>query len=310
MAAAPMINSCRPMTGSVRAARRPARPRCRPAGCWRQCESAPGSARRRRAQAPPRRCRACASATVRMPPEALKPTRDLVDASDAITRSITPAACGVALTGDLPVLVFRKSAPSASARRAARSIAASSRSSPVSRITFIVRLAPPRRAARSTATQAASSPSSNARYGNTTSTSCAPACTMVSTSRSVRATSVEPSGKLATAATLTAGGTRSRASRANRGHTHTAATAPWWPRARSHSDCTSASVSRSFRLVRSRHASAMRASSSVVRHRHVRPPVHRRSPRAAAPREPAPPARQPACGRGSTPGPRVRNPCW
>ena len=63
---------------------------------------------------------------------------DLDDACDdaAIAASRMPAASGVALTATLPVEVFRKSAPPASASSAARRISSGSSSSPVSRIAF------------------------------------------------------------------------------------------------------------------------------------------------------------------------------
>ena len=74
-----------------------------------------------------------------------------------------------------------------------------------------------------------------------------------------RAVSALPSGKFATAATATSAGSSRRAKAASRGHTHTAAVRPNGPVARRHSRAMSASVSPSFRLVRSRQARARRA---------------------------------------------------
>ncbi len=162
-----------------------------------------------------------ASATVRMPPEGLKPTRPRASARAAIAPSSTRAASGVALRAVLPVLVLRKSAPWSSAMRQAWAMRAASASSPVSRMTFSVRPSQARRTACSSAPAWAKS-----RYGKTTSTSCAPASTMAAVSRTARCTSGLPSGKLATAATRIAAGSCARACAASRGHTHTAATCP------------------------------------------------------------------------------------
>ena len=76
----------------------------------------------------------------------LKPT--LAPAS-TMQSSITRAASGVACTLALPVLVLRKSAPSASAMREAAAISAGVFSSPLSRITFSTRPSHSRRTARS-----------------------------------------------------------------------------------------------------------------------------------------------------------------
>ena len=209
----------------------------------------------------------CTSATVRSPPDGFSPTRARPSASLAMAVSIASAALRLAWRVVLPVLVLRKSAPSASAIRLARVIKVVSPlapSSPDSRITFSVSPSHARRTLRSTAATAASSPACSARHGSTTSTSCAPACTISSVSRTARSTSVLPSGKLATAATPMCAGNCDRANAASRGQTHTAATGPICARARSHRRAMSASVSASLRLVRSRQASDRRAASVGV----------------------------------------------
>ena len=205
-----------------------------------------------------------------MPPEALKPARCAACGCAAMAPSMVRAASGVALTAVLPVLVLMKSAPASSAKRAAWAISALLRSSPLSRMTLSVCPAQAPRAACSNRVTAASSPASRLFQGSTRSTSCAPARTMVSVSRSARSTSALPSGKLATAATAICAGSRLLAKPAKRGQTQTAATGPHGPCARAHSAATSASQSASFRLVRSRQASAIlacdgrRGSSSMV----------------------------------------------
>ena len=88
---------------------------------------------------------------------AMPNTRPVNDNTSVTELMLARAAAGVALTGRLPVLVFKKSAPASSAIWQAWRMSASSVSSPVSRITFSVRPWHSRRTAASSAGAAARS---------------------------------------------------------------------------------------------------------------------------------------------------------
>ncbi len=160
-----------------------------------------------------------------MPPEALKPTLARRECA-AMAASMAFAAAGVAETGVLPVLVLMKSTPSSSAITLALLINAASRSSPDSRISLSVSAGWARRTAATNAEQAARWPAAQARQGSTRSISSPPAAAMAALSASASSRSSAPCGKLATAATRTAGSSAPRARATKRGQTQTAATLP------------------------------------------------------------------------------------
>mmetsp|Transcript_6590 Transcript_6590/g.27258 ORF Transcript_6590/g.27258 Transcript_6590/m.27258 type:complete len:266 (-) Transcript_6590:8741-9538(-) len=153
-------------------------------------------------------------------------------------------------------------------------------------------------------------PANSARQGSTTSTSLPPAWAMAATSASARGRSSAPSGKLATAATLIVVASAARAWPTKRGQTQTAATGPWALCARRHSASMSAAVSASFRLVRSRQASAVRAAPfrSVVTT--PRPSGWRPRRPGSRPRARPRPGPASASGRASAPRPTGRRPYW